>query len=566
MSLDDKSGNTEINMRQIAMSTLEILVVDDTPESLRLLADLLRSNGYEVRPTTSPNLALSSAIENPPDLALLDVTMPEMDGFELCRHLKENPRTADVPVIFISALHEVADRLHGFEVGGVDFITKPIEKEIVLARVNTHLHLAKTQQDLQHANAELASARDRAEAANHAKSLFLANISHELRTPLSAILGFSEVLEWDATPEQMDDLRIINQNGEHLLTMINDVLDLSKIEAGHLELQPVVFNLLRMLQDIAHLFQLRTESAELNFKPELELGALMVIKADLGKLRQILINLLGNAIKFTSEGCITLHARTYELPHDPELSGLEIEVIDSGPGIDEEQLPHIFEPFYQAGHQTEQTPSALKGTGLGLAITKSLVELMSGTITVKSKVGKGSCFKVNIPVVSAENTKINVKKSLYSANFNLVPKQPTWRILTVEDDPDARHLVSSLLNRVGFEHKEASSGKEAIALFDEWQPHLIFMDIRMPEMDGYEATRRIRQRPGGDNVKIVVLTACVIEGQHQQIQEAGCDGILHKPFRSYEIYQLLEQYLGVQYQNDERGYLSNVIADSPSHV
>lgn len=525
------------------MDNIEILVVDDTAESLRLLSNLLRANGYNVRPTTNPQLALSSALENPPDLALLDIKMPDMNGFELCQALKQDQRTAAVPVIFISALHDVEDQVRGFEVGGVDFITKPIERQIVLTRINTHLRLSKALQELAQTNVDLAKARDKAEAASKAKSLFLANVSHELRAPLSSILGFTEILGWEARPEQKEDLGIISQCGEHLLAMINDILDLSRIEAGRLELHPEAINLWHMLEGIGQMFVTRSQNAELDFRLELNDNLSPAIKIDPGKLRQILINLLGNAIKFTSEGFVALRASTEAIPHEPGLANLKLEIEDSGDGISQAELIHIFEPFHQGGHQ----PSAAKGTGLGLSITKSLIELMSGDIKVESKEKEGTCFYISIPVALADIKETTLDEDTSKEVHKLAPGQEEKRILIVDDDPLSQRLMCSLLSQVGFECREAQNGSEAIEQFKTWAPHFIWMDLRMPQIDGYEAARAIRATTNGKDLPIMALTASAFSGQHQQIIDAGFDGILHKPFHSQEIYDIMQKYLGVEY-------------------
>jgi len=397
---------------------------------------------------------------------------------------------------------------------------------------------------------ELREAKEEAEAANQAKSVFLANMSHELRTPLNAILGFSEMMahDPDASSAQKDKVAIINRSGAHLLGMINDVLDLSKIEAGQAELEPEVFDLPRMLEDIGRMFEMRAESAQLRFELELDPGLAQTIKSDIGKLRQILINLLDNAVKFTEQGDFSLHARTLPISDDPAMVNLQLEVKDSGRGIVAEQLDHIFEPFRQAGHSS----SVVKGTGLGLAITKSFVELMGGQIRVESEVGKGSLFQVELPVALAEATEVGGLDMSRPAVLGLQAGQTAWRILVVEDNLENRLLLSSLLVQTGFEVREAENGEQALTQFEQWQPHFIWMDMSMPVMDGYEATAEIRKLPRGDKVKIVAITASVFKEQHKTILDAGCDEVLHKPFQSYEIFDTMAEQLAVRYIYEEQ--------------
>jgi len=398
---------------------------------------------------------------------------------------------------------------------------------------------------------DIRKAKDTAEAANRAKSTFLANMSHELRTPLSAILGFTRLLIRDVgqNKEQQERLDIINRSGEHLLGMVDDILSLSKIEAGRIELKQDTFDVTQMLQDVGQMMTSRAEDKGLRFTLEIDPALPSYVQGDSGKLRQVLINLLGNAVKFTETGDVWLRARSQPVADDPDRAMLQLEAQDTGPGIAQDRLDEIFDNFVQL----DRSQSTEGGTGLGLAISKTLVDMMDGEITVESQVGKGSLFTVNIPFQLAEAGPKIPSEAPVAEVTGLTSGQPDWRILVVDDNKENRLLLRDLLSRVGFDIKEAKDGEDAIARFQQWQPHFIWMDMRMPVMDGYAATRKIRELPGGAEVNIVAVTASALAEDREDILASGCEDVVRKPFRNHEIFDAMARHLGVQYLYRERG-------------
>ncbi len=399
-------------------------------------------------------------------------------------------------------------------------------------------------------------AKEAAEVAARSKSEFLANMSHELRTPLNAILGFTQLMAKDHNlqAKQKKNLATINHAGEHLLSTINDILDLSKIEAGKLELKYQTFDVVQLLHDIAELFRLRAQKKGLAFDLILDGCPFCYVKSDPGKLRQILINLLGNALKFTHQGRITLQAGC---AHHGVKSGeqdnvalppqaLNIVIQDTGIGMNRKELSTIFDAFTQA---TTPDHTDHKGTGLGLNICRSLVDLLGGDISVTSQPKQGTRFTLTIPLAAAD------KECMHSEAtreiVGLADRSLDWRVLVVDDDLDNRTLLTSLLEPIGFNLKQAANGAECLELFKTWMPHFIWLDMRMPVMDGYEAARRIRQLPGGDSVKIVAVTASVFIDQEQAVIDAGCDEILRKPYQTDDIFITMENYLGLVYDYAE---------------
>ncbi len=736
-------------MSQAHENQNNILIVDDTPNNLTVLTRMLTQQGYLVRPAINGGVALKAVPKVLPDLILLDIMLPDIDGYEVCKHLKADEHTRDIPVLFISALDEAMDKVKAFEVGGIDYITKPFQAEEVLARVRTHLNLRNMQkrlqkqnirlqqeitertqaeENLQHRNrelllinrigqmfsssleleyvlgtaleeiqrllnvisfsfwlidletgelvckqakgsgsrtligwrltagqgitgwvtqhnesviiadtwaderhfkdvdrrtgvevrsmmsiplradgkvigvlnlvdpkvnhfshndlvllepiaaaaaiaienarlyttaqqeiterkrteAELRQAKDAAETANRAKSIFLANMSHELRTPLNAILGFSQLMTRSPNfdDDQRDNLKIISRSGEHLLTLINQVLDLSKIEAGRMTLNENDFDLYRLLDDMVDMFRLRAEKKQLHLLFERDPEVPQYVRTDEVKLREVLINLLNNALKFTTEGGIVLRIAKCEIRN------LKFAIEDTGPGIAQDELENIFEAFTQS----ETGQASQEGTGLGLTISQKFVGLMGGKLAAKSQVGQGTTFIFDIRVYKVEMPAMQaIPRHRIIA---LEPDQPQYRLLIVDDKWDNRQLLVKMLNPFGFALQEAENGQNALHIWEKWLPHLIWMDMRMPVIDGYEAARQIKSSKKGKETIVIAITASSFEEERAIKLSTGCDDFLRKPFKEREIFDILEKHLGVRYiYEEEQQIASSASAD-----
>ncbi len=457
-----------------------------------------------------------------------------------------NPKSNDELGDLARSFNEMTKNLHEAAASRDTLINEINERNLMLRDSEQRIRNANLDLEarVRQRTAELVISKERAETANRAKSVFLANMSHELRTPLNAILGFSSLMKTDSdlSERQKHNLDIINQSGEHLLHLLNDILDMAKIEAGRIQLDRQTFDLGLLIRDVTDMMRLRAKDKNLPLRIDQTSRFPRYFVGDEARLRQILINLLGNAIKYTQQGEVVLRLSTTE-----NISNhLVIEVADTGVGIGPDEQQHIFDPFVQLGEH-----GVGQGAGLGLTITRQFVQMMGGEISLQSAVGEGSVFRIELPLIETKESDIvKVAAEEMQKVTGLAPGQPEYRILIVEDQYENQRLLSHLMESAGFRIKVANNGMQGVDLFRSWHPHLIWMDRRMPVMDGVEATKRIRQLPDGAHVKIIAVTASKFDEQKEEMLAAGMDDHVRKPYRASELYSCLTKHLGVEYLYD----------------
>jgi len=537
-----------------------VLIVDDRSDNLFALEQVLRPLDVDVVKATDGHAALKATLNHEFALAILDVQMPGMDGYELAELLRGLSETKDIPIIFLTAVF--SDETHirmGYESGAVDFITKPFRPEILVSKVRVFLELHAGRKRISRQNVELRLANDRlkrdmiecreleqalsltkeaAEAASRAKSAFLANMSHEIRTPLNGILGMTELaLQTVGDAESRQYLSLVMQSGRALLGIINDILDLSKIEAGKAELNHTDFDVREVLESTLRPMRVIADEKRLRLSSAIGPEVPPRLSGDHGRLRQVLINLLGNALKFTEAGGVSVVVRGEPgAPSEPDGARLHFTIRDTGIGISSESLKSIFESFSQVGVSAH---SKYGGTGLGLAISKSLVEMMGGDIRVESEPGQGSVFSFTIACGAPGGGQQPVEP--VSASEDCGGARPL-RILLAEDNLINRVYVQKVLSRLNHQAVAVESGSKALEALKKDRFDLVLMDGWMPDMGGIEATRRIRDGEAGEanrDIPIVALTAHALKGDREKFLEAGMSDYIAKPFEIEDLKRVL---------------------------
>lgn len=614
-------------MQKEASQIDTILIVEDSPMQAERLRQILEKEKFTVLHAENGKVALEilKILKNMhPALIISDVVMPVMNGYEMCLAIKQDELLKTIPIILLTSLSETKELIHGIECQADFFIMKKTEYSSLIDRVHyiieerkkgytdtdyyeqviqydgtDHLirstpkktlnlllttyeiaasrnrELMAVQEKLRseidrriELEEQLKKAKEAAEAASSAKSTFLANMSHEIRTPMNAILGFTQLMlrEQGLPAQQKERLETINHSGEHLLELINDILDLSKIEAGLITTFKTTFDLHAFLKHIEAMFRVRTDAKNLWLMLELDPELVRYIITDEGKLRQILINLISNAVKFTREGGVMIRVRTELGSGDGVVLVVAIE--DTGVGIHEEELQQLFQVFVQA-----EAGAQMGGTGLGLALSRQFAKLLGGDVSVKSSNSKGSCFELRITVEKGKAGDGYIKSS--RKIIGIEPKNGPLRVLIADDKSNNRNLLSEMLQSEAIQIIMADDGESAVRQFEQWRPHLIMMDLKMPNMNGYEATRIIKGMEGGRETCIIIVTATAFDDDINQLMNSGADAHIRKPLRIGEVYEMIGRHLDVHYIFEEAltpqvkesiKYFKNALAQLPDDL
>jgi signal transduction histidine kinase len=524
------------------MKINKILIVDDKEENLISLERILSDFDVEFVRASTGEEALKQSLKEEFAMAILDVQMPEMDGYETLELMRQRKKTKLLPVIFVSAIHQ--SDLHiikGIETGAVDFIPKPIIPEILKGKVNVFLNLYRQKKDLDHLllylekkNEELIIEKNKAEEASLSKSLFLANMSHEIRSPMNGILGLSRLLlQSELNDEQKDMLEVMANSGENLIQIINDILDYSKIEAGQIEIENINFNLTQVIDTIFHLLNFKALDKNILFTLDIDPSIPNQLIGDSFRLNQILMNLANNAIKFTQKGSVSIAVKC--LDKTKEKVSLFFSIKDTGIGISKDAQKNLFREFMQS---EKSTTREYGGTGLGLAISNNLTQLMGGKIIVNSEPGNGSEFMFTLDFGYNKKEKSMIKNENTEVPTNI-------SILVAEDNPINQKVVTLTLRMMGLTCDIAKNGLEALEMYKEKTYQLILMDMQMPVLDGIGSTEEIRNFERNANIEdstyIVALTANAFVEDRQKCLDAGMNDFLSKPFRENDLREIIKQ-------------------------
>ena len=525
---------------------IRVLLIEDNPADARLIEFMLgeaRGLSFELLWVASFTEGVAHLQQHRVDVVLLDLGLPESTGLDTLQRLLMQPRKVPTLVV-LSGLTDEEIAVQALQSGAQDYLVKgQVDSALLIRAIRYAIGRTQAEEALRLAHAEAQAAKERAEVANQAKSTFLANMSHDLRTPLNGILGFAQILQWDKTLTHRQQLNItaIRQSGEHLLTLINDILDVAKIEAGKLEMFPGDFRLAEFFQVIADIIRVKAQQKPgLHFRCDFAPDLPEAVHTDERRLRQVLLNLLDNAVKFTESGEVVLRACR------AEGTRLRFEVQDTGTALSKEQLSRLFKPFEQVGDVQQRSG----GTGLGLVISQQFVRLMGGEIGVRSAPGEGNVFWFELDVPAGGLAAMHpLADDRPAARY----RGPTKRVLVVDDVADNRAVLMEALNGVGFDTHEANSGQEGLAMAQSLKPDLVLMDIVMPDIGGVDVIRRLRAMPDFAHTPIVAVSASATLEVEARTLAAGADAFLTKPVELKALLQCAARLLRLAWVDDEHG-------------
>ncbi|MBF0451343.1 MAG: response regulator [Candidatus Magnetomorum sp.] len=518
---------------------MKVMIIDDDLLLSDTLKDIIATRGNQVKTFSSAELAIEEYQKVFYSLVLIDIGLPGMDGLECCRRIRDFPKGKYSVLIIFTGLTHIESLRESLEAGADDYLKKPFDLDLLKIRLEIAEKQGLDRLERMLADEELKRARLMAESASLAKNTFLASVSHELRTPLNGILGYTQILKRDGNmlPKQLHAIETIHECGEHLLTMINDVLDFSSIESQKFFIFPKVFNFSLLLKSMISIFRMKSQQKELPFYAELDENLPEKVVGDEKRLRQILLNLLSNAMKYTINGHVIFRVKNIN-------GNIHFEIEDTGIGISEENLEKIFLPFHQVPDERIQR----EGTGLGLSISRTIIRMMGSDISVKTRPTHGTLFKFTLELPEADDDEMIHEKICDTTITGY--QGPVKKILIAEDIDQNRSFIRDIIEHIGFAVKEAINGMEAVRKAYSFIPDLILMDLLMPVMGGIEATRKIRSIPTLKHTKIIAVSANISHKTQQKCFRAGCDDYITKPVQVNELLELIQENLNISWIND----------------